>query len=88
MGNNDCNEENNIEKCEFDGGDCTEPVECPWPDWIDDKVCDEINNIASCDYDGGDCCAPFESDWQCTNNAYSTCECLDPGKKLNALMST
>ena len=70
VGDTNCDDGNNHEECDFDGGDCCtdrkhlycticeckeKPKNCPHPSWMNDGNCDFENNIEECDYDGGDC---------------------------------
>merc|ERR1719384_2892616 len=88
-GDNYCDDENNNEGCDFDGGDCCgdnvqtqycsaceclEP-ECGSPQWKGDNYCDDENNNARCDWDGGDCCGT-----NVNTNYCQACQCLDPNQ--------
>merc|ERR1711962_517032 len=73
-GDGNCDDENNIESCNFDGGDCCGPnvvkkyclechchnvkEDCGKPLWATDEYCDDENNNGGCNYDGGACCGP------------------------------
>lgn len=58
INNGVCEDENNIEECDFDGKDCVlknKYSNCTFFDWINDGECDLINNNQECGYDGKDC---------------------------------
>ena len=56
VGNLVCNQQNNHEGCDFDGGDCYEH-ECDAYSLylMGDGYCAQDNNYESCNFDGGDC---------------------------------
>ena len=81
-----CDDENNIAKCNYDGGDCCGeyinreycddcicfPYEtCDLPlSMIGDGHCHDETNTVECNFDGGDCCGP------CANtDGCSSCLC-------------
>merc|ERR1711962_582983 len=82
-----CDDENNNEGCDFDGGDCCIPnvnkdfcTECKCLEegcknleYKGDGLCDDGNNNKGCDFDGGDCCLTVVNKSFCTR-----CECLSP----------
>ena len=73
LGNNNCDEINNMMECNYDEGDCK--MICPSPTFYEDGFCDDENNILTCAYDGGDCCPPFYSS---DSLSYcDKCECLE-----------
>ena len=64
VGNGYCDDNNNVQECNYDGGDCCLD--------IGNGYCDDQSNTPMCNYDGGDCCG------SCVNKAYCyTCDCLD-----------
>ena len=86
IGDGYCDDENNNDDCNFDGGDCCKPnvntqyctecicyanINCDGPlDLIDNGICNDETNTAWCNYDGGDCCG------ECTNTELcTTCVC-------------
>ena len=87
IGDDICDDENNNNECQFDGGDCCganvdttwctacECLEggCQFPSWFADGYCDDENNTPDCDFDGGDCCLPNVDTTYC-----SDCLCLEP----------
>ena len=85
VGDEYCDDENNIADCSFDGGDCCGDnvdtsfcsqclclEECDYPDWVGDEYCDDESNIADCSFDGGDCCGDNVDTLFC-----SQCLCLE-----------
>ena len=54
VNNGECNQEVNIEECNFDGNDCLDQ-ECKTLWLINDNYCAQDNNFPDCNYDGGDC---------------------------------
>merc|ERR1712110_732784 len=54
MGDGVCNSENDIEACNWDGGDCQHTCQGN-ANWIGDNECDGINYNKACQWDGGDC---------------------------------
>ena len=86
-----CDDENNNEGCNFDGGDCCGPnidtqycLECICienlscaapPNLIGNGFCNDEANTAECSYDFGDCCG------ECINTDLCTeCICQDGGE--------
>merc|ERR1719361_2541721 len=61
-----CDDDNNNQGCNYDGGDC-----CGSPWWYGDGICDDDNNNQGCNYDGGDCCGSSVNTNYCT-----ICKCL------------
>ena len=61
IGNGECNNENQIDECFYDGGDCCNQT------LVENNECDKINFFKSCAiYDGGDCCSKKDL----TSNGY------------------
>ena len=83
VGDGDCNNETNIEACNFDGGDCCtyesglemckhlKTCEAGYHPLVGDGYCNDETNNADCDFDGGDCCGTCINKDHCSN-----CECL------------
>ena len=55
IGNSQCNEENNIKMCNYDGGDCCNPQK------IMDGFCDMNHLNRMCNFDGGDCTCDYKN---------------------------
>jgi len=83
-----CDDENNNEECNFDGGACCfndysgwdtycndcECIGCHPLGWHGDGYCDDGElNTENCKWDGGDCCGDNVDTSYCTD-----CQCLDP----------
>merc|ERR1711963_1230214 len=83
-----CDDENNNEECNWDGGACCfndfggwddycedcECYECKPIGWHGDGYCDDgVLNTENCKYDGGDCCGDDVNTNYCTE-----CVCLEP----------
>ena len=86
IGDGKCDDLNNKEECDWDGGDCCVDVnsyQClepngfkvPQCDWMQMKngICNDESNNEECKWDGGDCCGDAVVMTEC-----STCECLEP----------
>jgi len=83
-----CDDDNNNDACDFDGGDCcgdnVQTTYCSacqclacadnYPTWWGDNICDDGNNNVGCNWDGGDCCMGASQN----NNWCTVCACLDP----------
>jgi len=87
-----CDDENNNEGCNFDGGACCfndapgwnnyckdcECIGCHPLNWHGDGYCDDGElNTEACAYDGGDCCGKDVDTTYCTD-----CVCLEPKGKF------
>merc|ERR1711963_861782 len=83
-----CDDENNNQDCNFDGGACCfndapgwnnyykdcECIGCHPLEWHGDGYCDDGElNTEACAYDGGDCCGKDVDTTYCTD-----CVCLEP----------
>jgi len=88
-----CDDENNNEGCNWDGGDCCfnnatgwdnyctdcECLECIPSGWHGDGICDDGNlNTENCLWDGGDCCDDVDNGVFVNTNYCTECQCLDP----------
>ncbi len=70
IGDGTCNSGNNIEQCNYDGGDCCNES------WDGDGYCDGVNNTPVCGFDSGDCCESANAD--CATSTMWPCDCQDP----------
>ena len=69
VGDGICNDETNIQECDYDGFDCCLPnvnrdsclnctCFCKMPELVGNRFCNNETNNAECNYDDGECCGP------------------------------
>lgn len=76
LGDGWCDDECNVEECEYDKGDCDVALRAIMSGtrcardcrvaWIGDWTCDPACNVAACDFDGGDCMG--NATWSCSSD--------------------